>query len=142
VPKLRSVLSVLALALSAVALVACGDDDKGSTAAKESSHVSASPAAAIAEIGEVRGLVDQAEARVKAGDRKAADSLLGDAYLEHFEEVEGPLGKKDHELMESLEEAISTELRDKIKSGAAATEVAPLFDEVRTNLDKAEAALK
>jgi hypothetical protein len=142
VPKLRSVLPVLALTLSAVALVACGDDDKDSTAAKESSHVSASPAAAIAEIGEVRGLVDQAEAKVKAGDRKAADTLLGDAYLEHFEEVEGPLGKKDHELMESLEEAISTELREKIKSGAAATEVAPLFDEVRTNLDKAEAALK
>jgi high-affinity iron transporter len=142
VPKLRSVLSVLALALSAVALMACGDDDKGSTAAKESSHAAASPAVAIAEIGEVRGLLDQAEAEVKAGDRKAADSLLGDAYLEHFEEVEGPLGKKDHELMESLEEAISTELREKIKSGAAATEVAPLFDDVRTNLDKAEAALK
>ena len=45
------------------------------------------------------------------GDRAAAEDQVAEAYVSHFEEVEGPLEKVDHELKEELEEAIGDELR-------------------------------
>ena len=86
--------------------------------------------------------LDQALAKYQAGDKKSADRIVGDAYLEEFEHVEGPLGKVDHELNEELEDGIREELRDKIKAGAPASEVAALVKELQTKLDKAEVALQ
>ena len=55
----------------------------------------------------------------RAGDAEAAAETVGDAYLEHFEHVEAPLGDRDHELMEEIEHALATEIRDAIKAEQA-----------------------
>lgn len=118
-----------------VLLGACGGDD-------EEAESSTTPAQAIAEIGEVRSGLDSALATYATGDSVKADEQVGDAYLKHFELVEGPLDKVDHELNEKLEHAIREELREKIKAKAPEAEVTALADEIRADLDKAEAALR
>ena len=94
-------------------------------------------ALAVAEIGEIKTMLATAVDQVRSGDAKAAEETVGDAYLEHFEHVEHPLGEKDHELMEELEEAISTDLRNDIKDGKSADEISSAVDEINTDLDKA-----
>src|SRR5688500_5502328 len=97
-----------ALAGCALALGACGgDDDKASPAAEEES----TPAEAVQEIGAVRTGLGQALEQLRAGDRKAAEETVAESYLQHFEKVEGPLDKVDHELNEELEETLKGELR-------------------------------
>jgi hypothetical protein len=91
----------------------------------------------VTEIGEIKTMLATAVAQVRAGDADAAEETVGDAYLEHFEHVEGPLGERDHDLMEELEEAISTDLRNEIESGASASEVEDAVDEIETDLDRA-----
>jgi len=132
----RSALSAAAIG-GVFALSACGgDDDK----AKES-EASASPAQAIKEIAAVRVALGQAVGQVKAGDKSAADNTVSEAYLQHFEKVEGPLEERDHELNEELEESISQELRDKIKTGSS-QDVEALIKEIEGDLGTAEAKLK
>ena len=124
--------AVLSLLLATLVLVAagCGGSD-------ESEEDSATPAEAVTEIGEIKTLLGTAVDQVRSGDADAAEETVGDAYLEHFESVEDPLGERDHELMEELEEAISTDLRDDIKAGKSADEIATKVDEVKADLDKA-----
>jgi hypothetical protein len=124
--------AVLSLLLATLVLVAagCGGSD-------ESEEDSATPAEAVTEIGEIKRLLGTAVDQVRSGDAEAAEETVGDAYLEHFESVEDPLGERDHELMEELEEAISTDLRNDIKDGKSADEIATKLDEIEANLDKA-----
>jgi hypothetical protein len=128
-------LVVLLLGLVGTVSACGGSDDEGS-----SSEVTAEQAAA--EIDEIKSLLDQAVMEYREGDKTAADTTVGDAYLEHFEEVEHPLEERDHELMEDLEHRISTEIRDEMKKGASADEVAALVDETKTDLDTAKAKLQ
>jgi hypothetical protein len=128
--RLSAVLPVL---LSTVALggtVGCGGSD-------ESDEESATPAEAVAEIGEIKTLLAAAVDQVRAGDADAAEETVGDAYLEHFESVEDPLGERDHDLMEELEAAISTDLRNDIKDGMSADEIETKVDQIDADLDKA-----
>jgi high-affinity iron transporter len=125
-------------ATAALGLAACGDDDKDSEATEHQS----TPAQAVAEIGEVRTALDQALATYKAGDKAAAEEQVATAYLEHFEKVEGPLEKVDHELMEDIEGEISTAIRTKMKAGAPVSEVAAQISDVKRELATAEAKLK
>ena len=130
---MRTLPLVLLLLFSALLLGAaagCGGD---SAEAEES----ATPAEAVTEIGEIRTLLGTAVEQVRSGDADAAEETVGDAYLEHFEEVEAPLGERDHELMEELEEAISTDLRNEIKAGKPAAEIAAHVEEIDADLDRA-----
>jgi hypothetical protein len=133
---IRSALSVAAIG-GVVALSACGDDKDSS----EEAEANTSPQQAITEIAAVRTALGQAVEQVDAGDKAAADNTVSEAYLQHFEKVEGPLEERDHELNEELEESISQELRDKIKSGSA-TDVQALVEEIEDDLTTAEAKLK
>jgi SMC interacting uncharacterized protein involved in chromosome segregation len=122
-----------------VAIAACGgDDDNASQAAEEQS----TPAEAVQEIAAVRTGLGRAVVQLRAGDRKAAEETVAESYLQHFEKVEGPLDKVDHELNEELEETIKGELREKISGGAPVGEVEKLVREVEGDLDTAEAKLK
>ena len=87
-------------------------------------------------------MLDDALAKYADGDAKAAEELVGDAYLEHFEEVEHPLEEVDEELMEDLEHTISTEIRTKMKDGAPAAEVEQLIAATKADLDRAKATLQ
>jgi hypothetical protein len=132
---MRRTTVILVLMLSAVALAgtACGssDDDEET-----------SPAAAVAEIDEIKAMLDTGLAQYRSGDQEAADTTVGDAYLEHFEHVEDPLGERDHELMEDLEHRISTEIRDEMKDGTPPDQVATLIAETKADLDTAKARLQ
>ena len=123
------------LALTLVGLGAgCGSDD--------ADEADVTPAAAAAEIDTIKSMLDDALAKYEDGDAEAAEELVGDAYLEHFEEVEHPLEEADEELMEDLEHTISTEIREQMKDGAPAAEVAQLIAATKADLDRAKAALQ
>ena len=122
---------VLALTLAAVAGCGGSDESEGTT-----------PAEAVTEISEIRAMLDEAVADYRSGRPAAAEQAVGDAYLEHFEDVEDPLGERDHELMEEIEEALSTELRQDIKAGKPATEIEAAAQDIQRDLDRATAALQ
>jgi hypothetical protein len=134
--KIRSGVAA-AVAVGTIATGCGGDEGKESEAEQ-----SATPQQAMTEIGAVRKGLEEALATYKSGDKAKADEQVGDAYLEHFEHVEGPLGKADHELNETLEDSIREELREKIKDGAPPAEVEKLHAQIKANLIKAEAALR
>ena len=113
--QLAGAIAVAAI-LSMSVLAACGgDDDSGSQATEAQS----SSAQAIDEIDETSAGLDQALAQLRDGDAKAAKETVAETYLQHFEEVEAPLEKVDAELMEKLEEGISTDLRGDIGKESA-----------------------
>ena len=132
---LRTVL--LLAALTGLPVVAgCGGEDA------EAEEGAATPAAAVQEIDQIKQLLDEALAQYRVGDAETAEKTTGDAYLEHFEKVEGPLGEEDHEFMEELEHRISTEIRDEMKNGASVADVEQLIDETKTDLDQAQRLLQ
>jgi hypothetical protein len=130
----------VAVALTALALgglAACGDDDSD----ESSETASVTPEQASTEIGEVRAGLDEALATYEDGDAEQAQRLAEDAYLEHFELVEGPLEEADPELNEELEETIREEFVGEIESGAPQADVEALRTEIDRGLDEAEEAL-
>ena len=128
--RLSPVLMLLLAAL-ALAVAGCGGNDD------EAEEESSTPAEAVSEIDEIKTMLATAVAQVRAGDADAAEETVGDAYLEHFEKVEHPLGEEDHELMEELEEAISTDLRNDIKDGKSTDEIEAAVAAINTDLDRA-----
>ena len=126
----------LVLALLALTLIGAGCGSDNADAAD------VTPAAAAAEIDTIKSMLDDALAKYADGDAEAAEELVGDAYLEHFEEVEHPLEEADEELMEDLEHTISTEIRAKLKDGAPAAEVERLIVATKADLDRAKGALQ
>jgi len=128
--RLSSVLLVPLAALLLLAAAGCGGSD-------DSDEESATPAEAVAEITEIKAMLASAVQLVSDGDTEAAEETVGDAYLEHFEHVEGPLGERDHDFMEELEEAISTDLRNDIKEGKPAAEIRSEVEEINEDLDRA-----
>jgi DNA anti-recombination protein RmuC len=134
--KLRTALVSLAL-VSALAIAACGGEGKSEQTAEQN----ATPARARAEIGAVRTALDNAVTQLKEGDAKAADNAVSEGYLEHFEKVEGPLGKVDEELSEKLEDSIREELRAKIRDGGSVAEVTQMVNAIKVDLAAAEQKL-
>ena len=144
-------LLIVLLGLVALTVTACGSDDDSSPAAataaedgedegEEEGEITAEEASA--EIDEIKRMLDEGLAQYQDGNTEAADTTVGDAYLEHFEKVEHPLEEQDHELMEDLEHRISTEIRDEMKEGASADEVAALVEETKADLDTAKTKLQ
>ena len=131
---LRTVL-LLAAVTGLLVVAGCGGED-------EEAEESATPAEAVQEIDQIKQLLDEALAQYRVGDAETAEETTGDAYLEHFEKVEGPLGDEDHEFMEELEHRISTEIRDEMKNGASVADVEKLIDETKTDLDQAQRLLQ
>ena len=131
--RLSAVLRVLPVLLATLALgvtAGCGGSD-------EADEASATPAEAVAEIGKIKTLLATAVAQARAGDFETAEETVGDAYVDHFESVEAPLGERDQDLMEELEEAISTTLRNEVKDGKGMDEIETTVDAINANLDKA-----
>jgi len=124
--------------VSALALVACGGESESEEAAEQQ----ATPAQARAEIGAVRKALDSAVASMREGDAKAADNAVSEGYLQHFEKVEGPLGKVDDELNEKLEDSIREELRGRIQDGASVAEVTRMVSAIKADLATAEQKLQ
>lgn len=126
----KLVVAVLATLALTAGLAGCGGSEEASTDE------------AIAQIDAIGPLLDNAVLKYRGGDAKQADRIVGDAYLEHFEDVEDPLEERDEELMEKLEHAISTDIRDRIKQGAPPAEVAGLVAETKQDLTRARRLLE
>jgi ABC-type glycerol-3-phosphate transport system substrate-binding protein len=124
------------LAVLALAAAGCGGSDEAEA------EEAVTPAEAATEVGEIKTLLDEAVEEYRGGDAAAAEETVGDAYLEHFEKVEHPLEEIDHEFMEDLEHTISTTIRERIKQGAPADDVAQLVDETKVELDRAQDLLE
>jgi hypothetical protein len=136
------VLTRLAAATAVAAsltLAACGGDDK-QVAAKQDEQ--STPARALRETGKVREELAAAVATYKRGDEAAATSRAEDAYLDHFELVEGALEKQDPELKETLEHAIREQLVGAMKDHEPASEVEAMAQAIDRDLATAEAALR
>ena len=133
--------AVLTLITSSLALAACGSDDSSSSSS-EAEHESSSPATALREVRETRDALKAALATYKDGDAAGAQEQVAEAYVSHFEEVEGPLEDRNEELNEDLEHAISRDLRDSMKAGKPVAAVERQVNDVIADLDKAEAALR
>jgi major membrane immunogen (membrane-anchored lipoprotein) len=125
-----------ALVAGSLLLTACGSSDSSSTTEN------ASPATARKQVAETKTALKTALATYKSGDKKAANEQVAEAYVSHFEDVEGPLEGKDDELKESLEHAIADDLRTSMKAGKPASEVEAQVKAILAKLDQAEAALQ
>jgi len=143
------VLALLALVAGLLVVAGCGSDSEPSSAgtttatttSEEEGEEESTPEQALAEIATIRTLLDDAVAQYHAGDHAAAADAVGDIYLEHYEKVEGPLGDVNHDLMEEIEEKLSTDLRTAMNDGAPQSDVDELVAEIRSSLDEAEEAL-
>jgi len=144
------VLALLALAGGLLVVAGCGSDSDStsagdatvSTTTEESEEEEeATPAQALAEIAAIRTLLDEAVAQYAAGDQSGAADAVGDIYLEHYEHVEGPLGDVNHDLMEEIEEKLSTDLRTSMEDGAEQSEIQALVSDIKSGLDQAEEEL-
>ena len=135
--KLRSAALTVALS-SGFALSACGNGKTTSPTATAAT----TPAAALAEIPAVKAGLDQAVAQVRSGDGKTAEETVSQTYVDHFEKVEGPLGKVDPALKEHLEEGISIDLRKEISDGAPASQVGKHVKRIKADLDTAAGKLQ
>jgi hypothetical protein len=136
--SLRTAAVSIAL-VSGLGLAACGSGGPSDEAAAEQE---ATPAQARAEIVATRRALDRAVGSLREGDAKAADDAVSEGYLQHFEKVEGPLGKVDRELTEKLEDSIREELRAKIRDGGSAAEVTRMVSEIKGDLATAEQRLR
>ena len=94
------------------------------------------------EIASTAKGLDDALAAYKAGDAAKADQLAGDAYLDHFELVEGPLGKVDIAFMQQLEDQISAGVRNAMKDGKPVADVEALVTKAKADLATAATKLK
>jgi hypothetical protein len=130
--------------LVAAGLIAtgCGDDDSDSSGETTAEETSVSAQEAITEIAAVRTGLDAAVVAYRQGDADQAEELASEAYLQHFELVEGPLEEADEELNEELEETIRETLRDRINEGVPVAKVTALVRTINRELDEAEQALR
>ena len=150
------VLMLVMLVSASLVVAGCGGSSDSNTSAAETTATGATgesededeeeeeattPAQALAEIAIIRTLLGDAVTQYATGAHDEAADAVGDIYLEHFEKVEGPLGDADHDLMEEIEEQISTELRNDMQDGKPDDEIESLVDEINGNLDRAEEAL-
>jgi hypothetical protein len=150
------VLALLALAGGLLVVAGCGSDSDSTSAgdttatmtteeseeeSEEEDEEESTPAQALAEIATIRALLDDAVAQYASGDHSGAADAVGDIYLEHYEHVEGPLGDVNHDLMEDIEEKLSTDLRTSMQDGAEQSEIDALVAEITSGLDQAEEEL-
>lgn len=81
-------------------------------------------------------------AKYRAGDAAAAEAMVGDVYLDHYELVEDPLAAKDKAFMEKLEDLIREEIRNAMRAGKPVDQVAALVASAKADLAKAAEMLR
>ena len=84
----------------------------------------------------------QAQQAFSAGDRGRALELMNTAYLEHFERTEAWIDQAiSKEYRESVESAISRDLRRKLRDGAPDQDIATQFPVAMQRLQEAQTRL-
>ncbi|HEY3057802.1 MAG TPA: hypothetical protein VGL99_02400 [Chloroflexota bacterium] len=84
----------------------------------------------------------QAQQAFSAGNRERALELMNSAYLEHFERTEAWMDQAiSKEYRESVESAISRDLRRKLRDGASDQDIAAQFPVAMQRLQEAQGRL-
>jgi hypothetical protein len=150
-------LLLLALAGGLLTLAGCGGDSEsaqsedttvttsvgtGDETETEGEEEESTPEEALDEIEAIGPLLDDAVTQYESGDHDGAADAVGDIYLDHFEKVEGPLGNVNHDLMEDLEKAISTDLRQAMENDEPDEKIESMVADIKSDLDKAEQELE
>jgi hypothetical protein len=100
----------------------------------------AAPPDNAALITGARAAITAALTQYAGGDADAAYETAAGAYLNYFEALEGPLGKKDQALVGELEGHFK-DLRDGIKAGKSQADLQAVADQINAGLDKAQQLL-
>jgi hypothetical protein len=126
-----------------VSVIGCSSGASSSPSASPSAAASASSTLTVLQqiAATSEGITAALEA-YKGGRNNQAIELVNDAYLSHFEFVEGPLEAVDAELTERLEDKIREDLREKMTAGASIDEVTTLATEIVELLAQASDKLK
>jgi hypothetical protein len=90
----------------------------------------------------IEALLDQIVDLVASGDREAAAELAAEAYLEHYEVIEGAVIDAAPEINEQLEPLLGAELRRQINEGATLEEIQAMVDQAKGLLAQAVEALE
>jgi hypothetical protein len=131
----------MVLAVAGLIGAGCGGSSNPSGEGEADSATAVSAEDARPEIDVVRNGLAASLTAYRNGDEAQAEELATDAYLEQFELVEEPLGRRDAELNEKLEEQIRGELRDLIRDGAPVARVTALVERINGELGEAQRAL-
>jgi hypothetical protein len=88
------------------------------------------------QIAAARQGIANALTSVTAGHSDSAYEQAASAYLDHFEGLEGPLGKQDAALVTQLEGHFK-DFRDGIKAGKSLADLQQIATKISTELDQA-----
>jgi hypothetical protein len=129
-------LSILVVLAVVAAVTAC-------TTTPVASPGSSGPALSLQDhIAATKAGLDEALTTYKAGDKAKAEQLVGDAYEDHFEDVEGPLGQVDMAFMEGLEDLIRADIRNACKDGKPVADIEAMVNDAKARLDEAAQKLQ
>jgi hypothetical protein len=92
----------------------------------------------LAYVANIRMLLNEALEEYEEGEHEEAMSLVVKAYLDNYEYLELDVKAHDKELNEEIERMLKEELREKIESGAPASEVKALAAEISMKMDTVE----
>ncbi len=95
-----------------------------------------------AEQQAIEALLDQIVELVGSGDRAAAAELAAEAYLEHYEVIEGAVLAAAPDINTELEPLLGAELRRQINEGATLEEIQTMVDRAKVLLGQAIEALE
>ena len=123
----------LAAVLGLVALVGC--------AAEPNTPSVTAPPGPSTTFATIDDLLERVGERYRAGDRAEAAELAATAYLDNYEHLEDEVDAADHELNETLERLLGTELRARIRARARPSEIDALLRRASTLLARAKRAV-
>jgi hypothetical protein len=90
-------------------------------------------------IAQIKPLLSQLKTEYTNGNYTQAEKLAVQAYLDNFENVEGPLMKANKkDLSDKIEQMMRIELREKIRDKVAADELTAFISTINDKLGEAE----
>ncbi|MGH9910370.1 MAG: FTR1 family iron permease, partial [Nitrososphaerales archaeon] len=89
----------------------------------------------------IKKLLPQIIEKYREGNYAKADELAIEAYLDNYEYLEAPIAKHDKNLMNTIEQMMRLELREKIKAHESAEKVEAHVQAILAKLDEAQNTL-
>lgn len=93
-------------------------------------------------IERIETLLGEIATRYERGESQEAAELAAQAYIEHYERVEGQVIRQAPKINEELEPLLGTQIRSRIRAGAAPAELKALLDRARALLAEAKGKLE
>lgn len=109
------------------------------TGSKQETLSSSEKTSSLQYIAQIKLLLSQLKTEYTNGNYTQAEKLAVQAYLDNFENVEGPLRKANKkDLSDKIEQMMRIELREKIRDKVAADELTAFISTINDKLGEAE----